>query len=61
MDSFRELLAWVEEQGDCCRVSREVNPRHELSAVTQLMQKGPNKTLLFPQVRGTEFVVATNV
>jgi len=61
VESFRELLAWLEGRGDCCRVSREVDPHYELSAVTRLTQKGPNKALVFSRVSGTDLTVATNV
>jgi len=61
VESFREVLTWLEAQGDLYRVHREVDPRHELTAVMRRMQRGPNKALLFPRVRGTTMPVATNV
>ncbi len=61
MESFRELLAWLDARGECSRVVREVDPKHELAAVIRRMQKGPNKVLLFPRVRGTELTVTTNL
>jgi UbiD family decarboxylase len=61
MESFREVLGWLEAQGDLRRVTREVDPRHELTAVMRQMQKGPNQGLLFTRVRGSALPVATNV
>jgi UbiD family decarboxylase len=61
MQTFRELLAWLDARGDLAPVSREVDPKHELTAVLRRMQKGPNKALLFRRVRGTDMPVATNV
>jgi len=61
MESFRELMAWVDARGDLVRVTREVNPRFELSAVMRQMQKGPNKAIIFSQVTGTKIPVVTNV
>lgn len=61
MESFRELLSWLEARGDLRRVRREVDPRHELTAVMRQMQKGPNQGLLFTRVRGSALPVATNV
>ncbi len=61
MESFRELLGWLEARGELCPVDRRVDPRHELTAVMRRMQKGPNLALLFRSVDGTDIPVATNV
>ena len=61
MDSFREVLSWLDVRGDLARVRREVDPRFELTAVMRRMQKGPNRALLFERVRGSDLPVATNV
>ncbi len=61
MESFRELLAWLEGQGHLRRVDREIDPCHELTAVLRRMQKGPNQALLFSRVGGTDLPVATNI
>ncbi|HTU02418.1 MAG TPA: UbiD family decarboxylase, partial [Candidatus Sulfotelmatobacter sp.] len=61
MQSFRELVEWLERQGELATVSREINPKHELTAVMRCMQKGPNRALLFRRVRGSAMPVATNV
>lgn len=61
MKTFRELLAWLEDRGDLASVSREVDPRHELTAVMRRMQATDNKALLFRRVKGTDLPVATNL
>jgi 2,5-furandicarboxylate decarboxylase 1 len=61
MESFRQLIAWLQEQGQLASVERRVDPRHELTAVMRHMQKGPNRPLLFRNVAGSEVPVATNL
>lgn len=61
MESFRELVSWLEARGELAAVRREVDPMHELTAVMRQMQKGPNQALLFNKVKGTDIPVATNV
>src|SRR5436309_15377980 len=61
MESFRQLLDWLSARGELVGVGREVDPKHELTAVMRQMQRGPNKALLFRNVRGSAMPVATNV
>src|SRR5580698_10569715 len=61
MDSFRELLTWLEARGELATVSRAVDPKHELTAVMRHMQKGANRALLFRNVQGSDIPVATNI
>jgi 2,5-furandicarboxylate decarboxylase 1 len=61
METFRELLAWLESRGELSKVSRAVDPKHELTAVMRHMQKGANRALLFRNVRGSDIPVVTNV
>ena len=61
MDTFRDLLAYLDGRGDLCRVRREVDPKFELTAVMRKMQKGPNKPLMFENVQGSTMPIATNV
>lgn len=61
MQTFRELMHWLEDRGELACVSRNVDPKHELTAVMRTMQKGGNKALLFRNVRGTDLPVVTNV
>ncbi|HUL31974.1 MAG TPA: UbiD family decarboxylase [Thermodesulfobacteriota bacterium] len=61
MNSFRELWTWLEGRGESSRVTREVDPRYELTAVIRCMQRGLNHALIFSRVRGTDLRVATNL
>lgn len=61
MQTFRQLIEHLEAKGDLARVSRQVDPKHELTAVMRHMQRGDNKALLFKNVKGTDIPVATNV
>ena len=61
METFRQLLDWLKSRNELCPVDREVDPKHELTAVMRRMQKGPNKALLFRKVRGSRLPVVTNV
>jgi UbiD family decarboxylase len=61
METFRQLLDWLETRGEIASVGREVDPKHELTAVMRQMQKGANLGLLFRNVKGSEIPVVTNV
>ena len=61
LTSFRALLDWLDEHGLLARVSREVDPAYELTAVLRKTQKGPDVGLLFENVKGSPAPVATNV
>lgn len=61
MKTFREVLAWLKRNGDLATVSREVDPRHELTAVLRRMQATQNKALRFDRVKGSDIPVATNL
>jgi UbiD family decarboxylase len=61
MESFRQLIEWLQARGELAAVDREVSPRHELTAVMRRMQKGPNRALLFHNVSGSDVPVVTNV
>ena len=58
---MREFVRKLEERGDVLRVDREIDPAHELAAVTQLAQKKWAKPVLFTNVKGTRFPVISNV
>src|SRR5687768_3868789 len=59
--AFRDVLDWLDREGLLARVSRPVDPTHELIAVLRKTQQGPNVALLFTEVRGSDLQVATNV
>ncbi|ALC15069.1 ubiD family decarboxylase [Desulfuromonas soudanensis] len=60
---LRGLLALVEEAGDLCRVTAEVDPLLEIAAITDRVSKGAGggRALLFENVRGYPFAVLTNL
>lgn len=58
------MRAWLDklaEAGELLAVSREVDPRFELAAVTQRAQEAGNLPVLFENVRGSRLRVATNL
>jgi UbiD family decarboxylase len=58
---MREFVRNLEARGDLLVVDREIDPAHELAAVTQLAQKKWAKPVLFTNVKGTRFPVVSNV
>lgn len=61
LESFRDLIGWLEGRGELARVERAVDPAFELVSVLRKVQKGPNLGLLFEHVRGSDMRVATNI
>lgn len=59
--SFRQLVEAMRERGEVATVTRQVDPRHELTAVMRHMQRGPNRPLLFTDVKASDLPVITNV
>ncbi|WP_353954669.1 hypothetical protein [Brucella pituitosa] len=58
---MRDFINKLEERGDLLVVDREIDPAHELAAVTQLAQKKWAKPVMFTNVKGTRFPVVSNV
>jgi len=58
---MRRLIKDLDATGDLLRIAREVDPTHELAAVTRAVQKSSNASILFENVRGTALPVATNL
>lgn len=58
---MREFIRKLQERGDLKIVDREIDPAHELAAVTDLAQKRWGKPVMFTNVKGTDFPVVTNV
>jgi len=54
-------MRWLEERGELARVTRAVDPEHELVAVLRKTQQGPDVGLLFEKVKGSPLPVASNV
>ena len=57
---MRDFMAALDARGDLLHVHREVDPKHELAAVTAAAVK-LGKPLLFHNVRGTKFPVLTSI
>lgn len=57
MKDLRELIAWLEEQGQVAHITREVDPEYELSSVATAVHSKYGKAVLFEHVKGTEFPV----
>lgn len=58
---MREFVHKLKARGDLLVVDREIDPAHELAAVTQLAQKKWAKPVMFTNVKGTSFPVVSNV
>ena len=58
---MQEYIERLRAQGELLVVEREVDPRFELAAVTEKVQKTINQPLLFERVAGTRFPVVTNL
>jgi UbiD family decarboxylase len=58
---MRDYLARLDARGDILHVHREVDPRHELAAVTQAVSRRIGKPILFHKVKGTSFPVLTSI
>ena len=57
---MRDFMAALDARGDLLHVYREVDPKHELAAVTQAALK-LGKPVLFHNVKGTRFPVLTSI
>ena len=58
---MRDYVNELMRRGEMRVVEREVDPRHELAAVTKLSQAESEQPILFRRVKGTGFPVATNL
>lgn len=58
---MRSYLERLRARGALVEVVREVDPKHELAAVTDAVQRRLGKPLLFHNVAGTELPVLTNI
>ena len=50
---MRHYMQTLRERGEILDVHREVDPKHELAAVTQAAMRRWNKPILFHRVAGT--------
>lgn len=58
---MRNYVEQLRQRGDLLVVDKEVDPFHELAAVTHAAHKRWGKPILFNKVKGTKFPVVTNV
>jgi UbiD family decarboxylase len=58
---MRNYMAQLKARGELLEVEREIDPFHELAAVTHAAQKRWGKAILFKNVKGTRFPVLTNI
>lgn len=54
MPDLRGLLALAEERGDLCRISRAVDPKHEIPALIEQIER-QRKAYFFENVKGAKF------
>lgn len=59
--SLNDHLESLERRGQLLTVRKEVDPMFELNAVVRKVQAGPNLPLLFTNVRGSRYPVASNL
>lgn len=58
---MRDYMALLDARGDIVHIHREVEPKHELAAVTQVVGQRIGKPILFHNVKGTKFPVLTSI
>jgi UbiD family decarboxylase len=59
--SLRSFLSFLDERKELIHISRKVNPRFELAAIIQDIQKRVNKAVMFDHVEGCSGKIASNV
>ncbi|NVO00658.1 MAG: UbiD family decarboxylase [Geobacteraceae bacterium] len=60
--NFRNFMAELESMGELLRIEAEVDPVHEIAAITDRVCKSTdNRGLLFESVKGSPFRAATNL
>ncbi len=58
---MRGLIAALEAEDRVLRLSKEVEPRFELAAVTRHIQETSNLPVVFEKVKGSSFPVVSNL
>jgi UbiD family decarboxylase len=58
---MRKYMEKLRARGDLLEVTREVDPKHELAAVTSAAHREWNKPILFHHVKGSTLPVLTNL
>jgi len=59
-DSLRDFVEALDRAGQLHRIESEVDPKLEISEITNRVVKRGGPALLFPNVRGSQFPVLTN-
>jgi len=59
--NLRSFLEFLEKQGELVRVREAVDPRFEITEITDRTTKGGGPALLFENVKGSTMPVAINV
>jgi UbiD family decarboxylase len=59
--TLRTFLSLLDKRNELIHITRSVNPRFELAAVIQDIQKTVNKAVIFDQVEGFSGKIASNV
>ncbi len=59
--SLRDFLSFLESRNEVIHIARRVNPRFELAALIQDIQRTANKAVIFENVEGFRGRVASNV
>lgn len=58
---MKHLLHQLRNSGELLTVSRQVDPKHELAAITRAVQKAGEQSVIFENVAGTKFPVVSNI
>src|SRR5919205_4574344 len=58
---MRAYMEKLKARGELLEVTREVDPKHELAAVTSAAHRRWGKPILFHKVKGTSLPVLTNI
>lgn len=58
---MRNVIDALDASGELLHIDKEVDPLYELAAVTKAVQHATNQTVLFKNVTGAQFPVATNI
>ena len=58
---MRKYMERLKARGELLEVTREIDPKHELAAVTSAAHRRWNRPILFHNVKGTRLPVLTNL
>lgn len=58
---MQKLLHDLESRGELARISRQVDPQHQLAAVTRAVQRAGEQAVLFEDVAGSAMPVVSNL